>query len=1374
MSVDLEAIAQRGRCDVSSLRLAIPLLEQGYSPPFLARYRRDELGGIDESSLWALATALQSERHVQGRREELIETWQRTSLQDPAIGNAIRKSNSLRMLSRLSRRLKLESNDAADDSVRLAVRLLNPQKGDGKDVSELAARVEGISDPAAAVAGVDAALAKRLAGDPRMMAAAVRWLSKHAKIHIANIHDPHLPGPDADEESGDPKPKSDSAAKSAPAAKSDAAGTSDQPVGVASSPEAAEAQPAAPDPAQADAASGHPDADSPAAADSAAAVDSALGQAPPDRAEVESAGPQTPVNPDAPPPEPAQPTAGGSDASPPPTETSGETDSTGAAEPAETLEPAETSESAPGDAVAGNEQAEASTDAANAGGSKNEPAAAKGKGKPKSKGAAAKSAAKKQKKISPRQRRRRWLIGVLKPLEGKRFGGDKLSAFQIVMLGRALRSQVAECSFEYDATKLVAELQRAAGTINRALEPQLKQIVLDHEADIREAAEAAWWDDLHEKASARLVTTTADHLRRHVNRGPVEAKVVMSIDAVGPRTAATSIVCADGRILHNEDLPCQLSSALRSQAVARMGELIHSYHVDLIVVSNGPSRRGTLIALGDLISQSPDKSVRWTLADRTGADVYSGSGVADEEMRSTPRRFRAASWLAFSVLQPAQALAKIDPLKLRLSSFQRELADEALAEALEDVMTSGASRGGVDVNSAPVSWLMRLPGVTSEVAQSIDRARREELFHSRREVSELPDWQSVTSSRQALPFLRVFNSEEVLDGTLIHPDDYPLAKKLASALEIELPPKAPPGYEPPDFSEPTDTAAEAPIAEAPSESKPIPVEDFSNAGDRAREFSVDEATGEASTTQTASPVADDEHSDQAMSDLSPDSDQTPDSGESTSPGSEADGQPDLTTSAEGSAATKESDDANSPAVATDEGDHPSQASAEGNDSSIASQSAATGDAGSGEADAAGGEQAESSRPTSIAKEDIPEPIRRPRPERQKIAKCVKEWQIGARRAHQLVQWLCDPFGDSDTSGTSPAVLTSMPSSKNLQPDEMVVGVVVGVMPFGVFVELAPDCSGLIHVSRVSESYVEDLHEAVQVGDVVTAWVTGIDEKRRRVALTAISPERQAEIDEARRSRPPRGQQGGSRRGGYGRGQAQARTPSTSGQAGQGGGGRGEKVAGGQARGGQARGGQGRGGQGRGGGRPGRGDSQGGRGGRGRDKRSGGRGREKKPESYRVVSKPEAKPITDAMQKGEEPLRSFGDLMQFFDKTTSSKPEAPEAKASENAPTPDRAAPEDASPGNDSAAESPEKSATDADPAASKRSAEGTAPTENAPAAGDSGQQDAPGGPQETPQESAAGDASGGQPEPAQQTPSAEATSDAGSGEPPSPADKPGS
>src|SRR6056297_4054150 len=93
MSVDLEAIAQRGRCDVSNLRLALPLLEQGYTPPFLARYRRDELGGLDEANLWALAAAMRTQQQVAERREELYQAWQQTPLADPSIGHATRKAN---------------------------------------------------------------------------------------------------------------------------------------------------------------------------------------------------------------------------------------------------------------------------------------------------------------------------------------------------------------------------------------------------------------------------------------------------------------------------------------------------------------------------------------------------------------------------------------------------------------------------------------------------------------------------------------------------------------------------------------------------------------------------------------------------------------------------------------------------------------------------------------------------------------------------------------------------------------------------------------------------------------------------------------------------------------------------------------------------------------------------------------------------------------------------------------------------------------------------------------------------------------------------------------------------------------------------------
>ncbi len=1196
MNVDLEAIAQRGRCDVANLRNALPLLQQGYSPPFLARYRRDELGGIDETSLWALHAAINMEQTIADRRNGLLAIWEQTPLKDPAIGHSIRKANSIRMLDRLARRLKSETADHAGDSVRLAVRLLNPQKGDKDDFTQVVAKVDGIGDPAKAVADVDPALAKRLIGDPRLINSAVRWLVKNARIQIAGIHDPHTGGEEGKEEQSsaavaaetEPTKEADSTTEQATAAETPAASTVEN--------EAETPPPSAEPTSQTD----------------AAAESEAKPTDPTNAQGVQESGQGEPVAQTA-----SDPSSEQSPSVPEATDGEGEK---AAAEPS----PAAPAGSPPAEATP-----TTSTETESA--SQAEPKVAQSSQKP-AKDAAAKPA-KKSKKISPRQRRRRWLVSVLKPLEGKRFSSNKLSSFQIVMLARALRSQVAQCAFEYDAAKLVAELQRTVAGFNRHIEAKLRETVLQHEADIREAAEAAWWDELQERASTRLIGIAAEHLRRQTDRGGVDAKVVMSIDAVGPRTAATTIVAADGRLLHSEDLPCQLAAAPRSQAVARMGELIHTHHVDLIVLSNGPARRACMVVIADLIAQSPAKSLRWTLADRSGADAYAGSSVADQEMKTTPRRFRAAAWLAFSVLQPAQALAKVDPLKLRLGSFQRELSDDAMLRTLENVMVSGASRGGVDVNAAPVSWLSRLPGVSQQVAEAIDAARQQELFASRDTIAELEQWESVVQSRQAMPFLRVFGSEEVLDGTLIHPDDYPLAKKLASTLEVELPPTEPPGYVVPNYEE--ETKPEPP---AETEAK--------TTGDPDQVESPDSATadteGEAPTEQPSP----DEAAATAESTTAPEDQAAADS--------QDDGQ---TESNEAAAPAEEA----SPAAESDSGASDTPSESDSTPDEQPSQSETAADPSSEPTEAA----SETPEPPAPPAAEIPEPIRRPKPDDAKIKKCIKEWQVGAHRVHQLVHWLCDPFGESDAGGTPPAVLATMPSLPTLKPGEQVIGVVVGVMPFGVFVELAPDCSGLIHVSKVSDGFVEDLHEAIQVGDVITSWVTGVDEKRRRVALSAVSPEREAEIQRQKQQQ----------RGGGGRGGERGRPP----RGGGGGGGREGRGRSGDQQGGRGK--QG-GGKPRAGGDRNRGQRSDSRGGRSRDSRGGAggrRGREKKPESYRVVSKEPAKPITDAMQKGDEPLRSFGDLMQFYsqDEKQKSQPPQSEDRDSKAPPAePPQAAPQD--------------------------------------------------------------------------------------------------
>ncbi len=213
-------------------------------------------------------------------------------------------------------------------------------------------------------------------------------------------------------------------------------------------------------------------------------------------------------------------------------------------------------------------------------------------------------------------------------------------------------------------------------------------------------------------------------------------------------------------------------------------------------------------------------------------------------MRSTPRRFRAAAWLAFSVLQPAQALAKVDPLEAPIEffptrAFRRSVvADVGRRHGQRSVTRRGRRqlRTGIVAFTSARNEQEGCGGDRRRATRIVIRISR-----GRGLVGAVGKHDSKPDKR--FPFLRVFGSQEVLDGTLVHPEDYALAKKLAAALEIELPPDAPPGYVTPDFTAHEPAAEPDQLSEAqPKSETKIDVEDFSSAGEKAHEFAVDAVT----------------------------------------------------------------------------------------------------------------------------------------------------------------------------------------------------------------------------------------------------------------------------------------------------------------------------------------------------------------------------------------------------------------------------------------------------------------------------------------------------------------------------------------------------
>jgi len=259
-------------------------------------------------------------------------------------------------------------------------------------------------------------------------------------------------------------------------------------------------------------------------------------------------------------------------------------------------------------------------------------------------------------------------------------------------------------------------------------------------------------------------------------------------------------------------------------------------------------------------------------------------------------------------------------------------------------------------------------------------------------------------------------------------------------------------------------------------------------------------------------------------------------------------------------------------------------------------------------------------------------------------KLARSWQVGRSKLLSVSRALQFPFADGRDFQYPVPLRSYVPSMDRLEPGTMLSALVIGIANFGVFVELGPDCTGLVHVSQLGQSFVEDAHQFVQVGDVVPVWVLHTDDKKKRVALTMRAPGSKSEHGPA--GSPTERQAGDSRNRPERSDRQDRRGPNRSPSAGNANQPRGDRP---NNRPDDRR------------SRPG-GDS------RGPNRRQDSRrsqsssnasdySNEQTKRPVKISRPVPEKPISEAMQQGKEPLRSFGDLMQFLKKSPPT-PEVP--------------------------------------------------------------------------------------------------------------------
>ena len=184
--------------------------------------------------------------------------------------------------------------------------------------------------------------------------------------------------------------------------------------------------------------------------------------------------------------------------------------------------------------------------------------------------------------------------------------------------------------------------------------------------------------------------------------------------------------------------------------------------------------------------QSQRQPIFSAIVHKGGTAAYANSEAARKEFPRLDLGVRGAISIARRMQDPLSELAKIQPKAVVAGPDPHEVDPQRLKRKLNGTVESCINQVGVDVNTAPVEMLAHVAGLNTSLAQSIVEYRRQHgAFSSRSQLMQVPGF-TDTSFEQAAGFLRVPESKQPLDRTAVHPESYSLVEEMAGSVQATV------------------------------------------------------------------------------------------------------------------------------------------------------------------------------------------------------------------------------------------------------------------------------------------------------------------------------------------------------------------------------------------------------------------------------------------------------------------------------------------------------------------------------------------------------------------------------------------------------------
>lgn len=361
-----------------------------------------------------------------------------------------------------------------------------------------------------------------------------------------------------------------------------------------------------------------------------------------------------------------------------------------------------------------------------------------------------------------------------------------IPSHRILAINRGEKEQVLQVKLNFNDERVINYLEKNILKNNEVTDEYLKKSVRDSfKRLIYPSIEREIRSELTSRGEESAIDIFKANLKSLLMQAPIKGKVVIGFDP-GFRTGCKIAVLDDtGKFIENATVYPTMPKNDIDGSIRILKELIYKHDVDVISLGNGTASRESEDVIERLIKEVKEekgKDLYYVIVSEAGASVYSASELANKEYPNLDVTVRGAISIGRRLQDPLVELVKIDPKAIGVGQYQHDVSSKKLDESLKGVVEDCVNNVGVDLNIATPSLLSYIAGINGTIAKNIVDFREENgKFANRKELLKVKRLGKKVYE-QCAGFLRVSESDEVLDNTSVHPESYEVAKKLIEIL----------------------------------------------------------------------------------------------------------------------------------------------------------------------------------------------------------------------------------------------------------------------------------------------------------------------------------------------------------------------------------------------------------------------------------------------------------------------------------------------------------------------------------------------------------------------------------------------------------------